>query len=277
MEQGMIRATVFWLCLGLGLGTSPICVYGAGNMGNISPEVAAELTTFGDSLAQFLRYWIADNSDEAISSSDSGGMVWLSPFDDYSPLPRAVQRCISETHADDGVSWGFAPSGTKADPTSKRIAVIASELAKAAANYQYALDAHVDAIKSSTESASLVCLPGEECKFKLEGGEKSPSPWQFFENKATLPLKSGLRSCDASKGGFLAASCLNEETEIVKLATFWYRAVVNATDVRSTPNEKLTEKSPRDRLFDADSEWRLMSFRRSLLPYSQWINTQALI
>ncbi|MEW8623749.1 MAG: hypothetical protein AB2559_19430, partial [Candidatus Thiodiazotropha endolucinida] len=266
-----------WLCCVLLLATSHISAVPASEDGKpISHEVAAELTAFGSSLFQFLRFWTDDLSASAAGNPDGLVDVSLNAFDEHSVLPEVVQDCVTSTNPQNGLKWGFAKPTVSADPASERIAVLAGELAKTAANYQYGLDAHRHVLRSQSETDSLVCLPGEECRFTLDGGDKSPTRWGIFERKATLPLKSGLRTCIPREDP-LAASCLNHETDLLELATFWYRAVIHETDVASDRNETPAYKSLRDSLLDADSKRRELSFRRALLPYSQWVNTEEVI
>lgn len=279
-DTTVLRATTVGLCFGLALGTSAIRANAAATEAKpITPEVAAELSAFGDTLAQFLRFWSPEEQlpFKEPACEDLEGKVWLGVFDAHSPLPLKVQDYIADRYKDAGVLWEYAPPCSGIDPSVERIAMIAGELAKAAASYEYALEARRE---GETEQQSAVCAPGEtgkRCEFELLVG---PSESGSFSNPKTLRLKSGLNRCDVSES-FLGASCLHEQTTLVNLATFWHQAVSAATDVRVSDDDEYVEMSDHDKMRDelvrADSKRRLKSFQRALLPYSQWINTKDLI
>lgn len=269
-----------WLCLILAISFSSIDAYGdPKEKKEINSEVAAELTAFGETVAQYLRFW---SPKEQLPVKDPvceelTGKVWLGVFDKLSPLPQQVQNYIRDTYKDAGVLWEFAPPCSGIDPSVERIAIIAGELAKAAASYEYALEARRD---GETGQQSAVCAPGEmgkRCEFELLD---APSGSEWLSKPKTLRLKSGLSRCEISES-FLSVSCLHEQTTLVNLASFWHQAVSAATDVRSSEDDEYVEMSDhdmkRDALVRADSTRRLKSFQRALLPYSQWINSRDLI
>ncbi|WP_348236158.1 hypothetical protein [Vibrio parahaemolyticus] len=269
-----------WLCLLLTIVILPKTAYGDQKVKReITPEVVAELTSFGETVAQFLRFWYP-NELQPVNESDCKditGKVWLGEFDVLSPLPEKIQNHIESIYKDIGVVWKFAPPCPEIDPSVERIAIIASELAKAAASYEYALEVRRE---GETEQQSAVCVPGEmreRCEFELldvSYGSES------FNKPKTLRLKAGLSHCNVSES-FLGASCLHEQSTLVNLASFWHQAVSAATDIRFSEGNQYYQMSDqdmkRDALVRADSKRRLKSFQRALLPYSQWIDSRALI
>ncbi|WP_417517935.1 hypothetical protein [Marinobacter sp.] len=270
------RLTIVWLCVWMVLVASPIRTYGSLGAGKpIAPEVAAELTAYGATLVQFLQFWSPEEQEPLKDPACEGhdGKVWLGEMDPHSPLPLQVQSHIVDKYELQGVHWDHPPPCANIDLANNRIAIIAGELAKSAANYQFGLDARRG---GEAKQQSAVCLPGErgkKCEFEFLDSLPERG-WLSSPN--TLRLKPSLSRCDLSQT-VLGASCLHEQTSLLNLATFWYLAVSRVMDVRYSADEDYVEISPAERLFRVDAARRLISFQRALLPYSQWIDSKDLI